>query len=195
MILQNQKFDHSQETIHGALNVPREIMITCRERIFFCHFANSLQSIELFPNRDEAPKQLTTVSGDLERVLNMTHDPLEYEITLLNFNMYQKMAGSAFSQWQMENDKDSEHAMKIQLLRLLHKLKEASDKGKEKDGEDDIVDEVDGKLTEENVVQRVELVKKSKYNFSRYMQLVGFPLQGNNDSNFDVDGLINGLFD
>lgn len=195
MILQNQKFDHSQETIHGALNVPREIMITCRERIFFCHFANSLQSIELFPNRDEAPKQLTTVSGDLERVLNMTHDPLEYEITLLNFNMYQKMAGSAFSQWQMENDKDSEHAMKIQLLRLLHKLKEASDKGKEKDGEDDIVDEVDGKLTEENVVQRVELVKKSKYNFSRYMQLVGFPLQSNNDSNFDVDGLINGLFD
>jgi hypothetical protein len=125
----------------------------------------------------------------------MTHDPLEYEITLLNFNMYQKMAGSAFAQWQMENDKDSEHAMKIQLLRLLHKLKEASDKAKEKDGEDDIVDEVDGKLTEENVVQRVELVKKSKYNFSRYMQLVGFPLQGNNDSNFDVDGLINGLFD
>lgn len=195
MILQNHKFDHQQETIYQALNVSRETMITCRERIFFCHFANSLQSIELFPSRDEAPKQLTTVSGDLERVLSMTHDPLEYEITLLQFNMYQKMAGSAFAQWQMENDKDSEHAMKIQLLRLLHKLKEASDKGKEKDGEDDIQDEVDGKLTEENVVERIELVKKSKYNFSRYMQLVGFPIQGTNDSSFDVDGLLNGLFD
>jgi hypothetical protein len=154
-----------------------------------------LQSIELFPSRDEAPKQLTTVSGDLERVLSMTHDPLEYEITLLQFNTYHKMAGSAFAQWQMENDKDSEHAMKIQLLRLLHKLKEASDKGKEKDEEDDIQDDVDGKLTEENVVQRIELVKKSKYNFSRYMQLVGFPIQGNNDSSFDVDGLLNELFD
>jgi hypothetical protein len=194
MILQNHRFNHHEETIHGALGVSRETMITCRERIFFCHFANSLQSIELFPSRDETPKQLTTVSGDLERVLSMTHDPLEYEITLLQFNMYHKMAGSAFMQWQMENDKDSEHAMKIQLLKLLHKLKEASDKAKGEE-DDDIEDDVNGKLTEENVVQRIELVKKSKYNFSKYMQLVGFPLQGSNDSSFDVDGLINGLFD
>jgi hypothetical protein len=194
MILQNQKFNHHEETIHGAMNISRETMITCRERIFFCHFANSLQSIELFPSRDEAPRELTTVSGDLQRVLNMTHDALEYEVTLLNFNMYQKMASSAFAQWQMENDKDSEHAIKIQVLKLLHKLKETSERSKEGD-DDDIEDDVNDKLTEESVVERIELVKKSKYNFSKYMQLVGFPLHANSESSFDVDGLLNGLFD
>jgi hypothetical protein len=194
MILQNHRFNHNEDTIHRALGISRETMITCRERIFFCHFANSLQSIDLFPSRDEAPKQLTTVSGDLERVLNMTHDALEYEVTLLNFNMYQKMASSAFAQWQMENDKDSEHAIKMQVLKLLHKLKEASDKSKEEEN-DDIEDDVNGKLTEESVVERIELVKKSKYNFSKYMQLVGFPLHVNSESSFDVDGLLNGLFD
>lgn len=202
MILQNQVFNHQEETIHGALGVSRETMIRCRERIFFCHFANSLQSIELFPARDEAPKEMTTVSGDLQRVLGMTHDPLEYEITLLQFNMYHRMAGSAFAQWHLENDsdRDPEDKMKIELLRLLHKLKEVSDKAKEReenndDDDDNDTDDLNSKLDQETMIERIEFVKKSKYNFSRYMELLGFPLTSSNDSSFDVDGLINGLFE
>jgi hypothetical protein len=194
-MLQNHIFNHEGETINIALGVSREMMIRCRERIFFCHFANSLQSIELFSSRDEAPKEFTTVSGDLQRVLNMVHDPLEYELTLLYFNMYHRMANGVFAQWQMENngDDNSEEQMKIQLLKLLHKLKDLSDKAKEKTDDDQDDDDVNGKLSEESMVKRVDFVKKSKYNFSKYMELVGFPLS--NDSNFDVDGLIKGLFE
>jgi hypothetical protein len=191
MILKSKAFDHSQEGFHSALGVTKNTIIVCRERIFFTHFANTLQSLELFGDRDDAPKEMTTMTGDLKRTLEMISDPLEYEVTLVHFLSFHKIASEAFAHWKFENDsqKSSQDKMKLQLLHLLKKLKDASDND---ENDEDTVDNPHNNIDIDTVMKRVDLVKKSKYDFSRYMDLVGHPLI--NIQNEQVDDLLRGLF-
>lgn len=195
MILKNRTFDHSQEGFHGAMGIPKDTIIACRERIFFIHFANTLQSLELFNDRADAPRELTTVTGDLQRTLKMISDPLEYELTLIHFMTFHRLAQEAFAHWKFQNGSDvsSEDKLKLQLLNLLKKLKAASDKDEEDD--DDITSPADNAHNDINidsVMERIDVVKKSQYNFPKYMELLGF--QYNQDFP-DVDKIINGLFE
>lgn len=186
--------DHSQDGLHSALGISKSTVVLCRERIFFCHFANTLQSIDLFGDRDDAPRELTTVTGDMQRTLQMITDPLEYEVTLLHFLAFHRMAQEAFSHWKFHNDPDnsSEDKLKLELLKLVSKLKDLRDKAEDEQDEDPSDNNVHADLNIDSVVDRIDMVKKSKYNFGRYLQLLGISTKPNHD---DVDRMINGLFD
>jgi len=194
MILKTRPFSHKEEHINTALGVSDEIMIQCRERIFFAHFTNSLQSVELFPDVESAPAELTTVTGDLKKCLEMINDSIEYEMTLLHFMNYHRLAQQAFSHWKLENDSSysAEDRLKNELIKIVMKLKEEHDKQKaqEEDDEDEH-DEINADLYNvHNIVDRINKVKASNYSFPKYMQAMGYTMQTP-----DVDDILKNLFD
>lgn len=192
MKLQTISYDHSQEGFHSAIGVDKNIVIKCRERIFFSHFANTLQSLELFDSRDMAPREFTTVTGDLQRCLDGITDPLEYELTLLHFMSFHRLASEAFAHYNFINDPDNstEDKLKLELMKLVSKMKRAMD---DKDDDDDknAGDDVHDDINIDTVTNRIDVVKKSHYNFSKYMQLMGYAKKDYDD----VDKMINGLFE
>jgi len=126
MILKTRNFFHEEEHINRALGVDDDTMIKCRERIFFCHFANTLQSIDLFNNVDLAPRELTTVTGDLKRCLEMISNEVEYEITLLHFMSYHRLAQEAFAHWKFENDPENSKEDKLKLEIIINHYREGN---------------------------------------------------------------------
>lgn len=184
MKLKTINFDHSEEGFHAAIGADENLTIRCRERIFFTHFANTLQANELFKDRDSSPREMTTVTGDLQRCIQAISDPLEYEIVLLNFMAYHNLATQAYAHYHFINDPEnsSEDKLKLELMKMVSKLKKMG----ENNGDDDKSDDI----SLDTVTNRIDVVKKSQYNFSRYMELMGYA-----NKNYDeVDQMINGLF-
>lgn len=189
MILKSRNLLHAEEHINRALGVDDAIMIQCRERILFSYFANSLQAVELFSDRESAPKELVTVTGDLQRCLKLISSQEEYEITLLHFMSYHSLAQQAWAHWNIKNNATSdEDGFGHELIKMIMKLKEAHDKEKAED--EDIDDGINGDLRDiQNVVKRIDEVKKCNYSFSKYMQAMGYNIQTP-----DVDDILRNLF-
>lgn len=198
MSFKDRNFNHDEDNFHLALGVSDETKNICRERIFFAIFSNSLQADELFDDVDDVPKEFRTVTGDLQRLLSMITNPVEYEYTLLTFMMYQRMAKEVYSVYRntnVENAESREERIKMEIIRSIMKLKELKDReesGLEAD-EDDV--EV---FTKESIMQRIGLVKKSGYNFDKYLLLVrndnNTTSSKQKGSDFDINDLLSGLF-
>jgi hypothetical protein len=198
MSFKDRNFNHDEDNFHLALGVSDETKNICRERIFFAIFSNSLQADELFDDVDDIPKEFRTVTGDLQRLLSMITNPVEYEYTLLTFMMYQRMAKEVYSVYRntnVENAESREERIKMEIIRSIMKLKELKDReesGLEAD-EDDV--EV---FTKESIMQRIGLVKKSGYNFDKYLLLVrndnNTTSSKQKGSDFDINDLLSGLF-
>jgi hypothetical protein len=198
MTFKDRNFNHDEDNFHLALGVSDETKNICRERIFFAIFSNSLQADELFDDVDDIPKEFRTVTGDLQRLLSMITNPVEYEYTLLTFMMYQRMAKEVYSVYRntnVENAESREERIKMEIIRSIMKLKELKDReesGLEAD-EDDV--EV---FTKESIMQRIGLVKKSGYNFDKYLLLVrndnNTTSSKQKGSDFDINDLLSGLF-
>jgi hypothetical protein len=128
----------------------------------------------------------------------MITNPVEYEYTLLTFMMYQRMAKEVYSVYRntnVENAESREERIKMEIIRSIMKLKELKDReesGLEAD-EDDV--EV---FTKESIMQRIGLVKKSGYNFDKYLLLVrndnNTTSSKQKGSDFDINDLLSGLF-
>jgi hypothetical protein len=197
MKLKESNFNHEEENFNKAIGIPADLIVLCRERIFFTHFAHSLQADELFPNRDDAPKEYKTVTGDLQATLNMISDPLEYDFTLLNFMPYHRVAQEAYSRYSHSKDIDDDDSMSkeerikhelVKLVTKLHALKESMHEDEEDEDDDDYED---NSLSLKSVINRIKLVKETKYNFHKYMTAMGHPITRNYN---DVDDLLNDLF-
>jgi len=183
MVFQNIKLNHEVDDFKEALGLTKSLMNVCRERIFFSHFANNLMAIELYDSKDAAPNDLTTISGDLQRCLKMITDPLEYEATLLFFSHYHEIAIHAFKYWKLEHAKDLtvEQKLKLSILKLTL---EAAKKKVERENKENV-------LLLSDLVQRIDVVVKSNYNFSKYMKIIGIPYD---DGTSQVDDMLKDLF-
>lgn len=190
MILKNREFNHSKDAFHEAMNIPSYVRTKCRERIFFSSISNALQRIELFEDEDDAPKDMSTVTGDLQRCLKMISDPLEYEYTLLTFYGHQRMAMEAFGRYKFLNSKDQskEDKLKLSIINLIQELKSNDD-----DDDDEEEDAVD-KLNSSTLTERINIVKQSQYNFDTYLKLVIKKLSTRGDSDFNVDDFLKDVF-
>lgn len=198
MSFKDRNFNHDEDNFHLALGISDETKNICRERIFFAIFSNSLQADELFDDVDDVPKEFRTVTGDLQRLLSMITNPVEYEYTLLTFMMYQRMAKEVYSVYRNTNEENAEsreERIKMEIIRSIMKLKELKDReesGLEADDDDVEV------FTKESIMQRIGLVKKSGYNFDKYLLLVrndnNTTSSKQKGSDFDINDLLSGLF-
>lgn len=193
MILKTREFNHSKDHFHEAMNIPSYIRTKCRERIFFAAFSNALQRQELFEDVEDAPKEMSTVTGDLQRTLSMITDELEYEYTLLTFYGHQKLAMEAFGRYKYLNSKDQskEDKLKLSIINLIQELKDRSDDEEENTVEEDEIDNV----TVNTAIKRISIVKDSHYNFETYLKQLTQKLSSRPDSDFNVDDFLKDIFD
>ena len=188
MVLKEREFNHTKEEFHEAMNIPSYVRTKCRERIFFAAFSNALQRAELFEDEDDAPKDMSTVTGDLQRCLKMINDPLEYEYTLLTFYGHQRMAMEAYGRYKYLNStsQSKEDKIKLSIINLMMDLKEKQDDEENDTKEDDEIDNI----TVNTTIKRISIVKSSLYNFDTYLKLVSKKLGSRPDSDFNVDDFL-----
>ncbi len=191
MLFKQQGFNHEEEMFHRALNVTDDIKNIVREKIFFSSFSNALQAMDLFEDLDDAPRSLCTVTGDLEKCLQMIDSQQEYEYALLSFTMYQRLTKPILAEYKMKNSSDPEDReamLKHTIIEAIMELKREKDR--EESDEEFFDDEEKGPfaVNHSRMMTRLKYVKKSNYNFAKYMNL----LQGNKDSksDFDIEGLL-----
>jgi hypothetical protein len=160
--------DHHVENIQKALGVPHDVVISSREKIIFTTISNALFVEEMYSSSIEAPKSLTTVTGDLQKCITMMENELEYETMLLMFMHYHDAAISAFRHYNtFEAEKDPELKKKYELLKKLMEFKKLMSDDEQDDEEEDPFG-----LTKFNMIERVKFVKSSNYNFETYMEQV-----------------------
>jgi hypothetical protein len=196
MLFKQQGFNHDEEAFHKALNITDEVKRTVREKIFFSSFANALQAMDLFEDLDDAPRALCTVTGDLEKCLQMIDSQQEYEYALLSFTMYQRLTKPILAEYRMKNSSDSEDReamLKHTIIEAIMELKREKDK-EESDEEDADNEEEKGPfaVNHSTMMKRLKCVKKSNYNFAKYMNM----MQGvkDNKSDFDIEDLLGNIF-
>ena len=175
MYLKNTSFKHEEENLHEAFNISQDVYIRCRERVFFATLMGHMLCSELYENREDAPRELRTVTGDLQRVLDLITDPVEYEITLLHFLQLNRIAVGAYVHYtkMREEDENSETSIENELARVIKKL--VAKKMEQKIQE--IVKESDdpNQVSLEDLLKRIEIVKQSNRSFNKYMRLLGYP--------------------
>ena len=188
MILKEREFNHTKDEFHEAMNIPSYVRTKCRERIFFAAFSNALQRAELFEDEDDAPKDMSTVTGDLQRCLKMINDPLEYEYTLLTFYGHQRMAMEAYGRYKYLNStsQSKEDKIKLSIINLMMDLK---DKQEDEENNTKDEDEIDN-ITVNTTIKRISLVKSSHYNFETYLKLITKKLSSRPDADFNVDDFL-----
>jgi hypothetical protein len=196
MLFKQRGFNHDHEIFHKALNITDETKTVVREKIFFSSFSNALQAMDLFENIEDAPRSLSTVTGDLEKCLMIIETQEEYEYALLSFTMYQRLTKPILAEYRMKNSSDSEDReaiLKHTIIEAIMELKRQKDR-EESEDEDDIDNEEETgpfAVNHSRMMTRLKYVKKSNYNFAKYMNM----MQGNKDtkSDFDIEGLLGNI--
>lgn len=197
MILKNNSFNHEEKTLHTAIGVSSEVRTRCKERIFFCAFANHLQIGELFEDSDDAPKNMTTASGDLERTLSMINDQTEYEYTLFSFINTHELAKMAIAYHDFVSDSSNSKSerMKVKMLAMAAEMKVAEQIKQNTLAEDDSI------YSPNELLKRMPFVKKSHYNFDTYMNMIkSLKNSKDNDdftsgSDFDIDSFLKDILE
>jgi hypothetical protein len=195
MLFKQRGFNHDDQIFHRALNITDEVKTVVREKIFFSSFSNALQAMDLFENIDDAPRSLSTVTGDLEKCLQLTDGHEEYEYALLSFTMYQRLTKPILAEYKMKNStdpEDREAMLKHRIIEAIMELKREADKS-ESEEDDEYDDEEKGPfaVNQTRMMTRLKYVKKSNYNFNTYMNL----MKGVKDtkSDFDIEGLLGNI--
>lgn len=194
MLLANKEFNHETESFHESLGISDDIRVKCRERVFFNTFSNALQRQELFEDPDDAPKEMRTVSGDLQRCLRSITDQLEYEYTLMIFNGAQRTAMESFAYYRhmLETHDNREDRIKLKIMELVEEMRA----GKDDDDDDD--DEPINRINKKSMMKRIKFVKQSHYNFDTYLNMLNRWVNGNTqdftEKKPDIDDLLRNLF-
>lgn len=158
------KFQHDAEKINLALGLSDELDLKCLDIVVFSTISNHLLSEELFDSKDLAPKSLTTISGDLEKAISLCSNEDEKNYVLLIFKQTHDMAIDVVSKYKALNEADPREKFKMELVMKLLDFRI-----------DDIASEMGAehlRLTPSNLFKRLDYVKKSRYNFDKYLSLV-----------------------
>jgi tmRNA-binding protein len=169
-------FNHDNETIINALGVTEEIDMKCREIIFFSMISNHFMARELFDNVEDAPKALTTMTGDLEKCMKLCSNHIESSYILLTFKDFHRMGMDAIAKYTIFTESKDERRKEIELMLKIFELdimKQAS-----KHDSDCMIPT--------DIFKKIDFVKKSRYSFDRYLQLC------NGES--EVDNILNNIF-
>jgi hypothetical protein len=172
--------NHDADNIHKALNIPENVVKVCREKVFFTAIANALFVDEMYSETKEAPRSLTTVTGDLHKCLQMSDNQLEYEVILLEFLRHHDVALSAYKHYSMLHDNDDpELSRKFKKLQKLMELKDIiTSDDEEKDSNE---------ITGNTMLKRVKFVKKSNYNFAKYMDLLNQMIKKEEEKKINIE--------
>ncbi len=167
MVQSTFTFQHEAPKVAQALGVNSNTEDKCLEIIMFSAISNHLISKELFDCRDDAPRKLTTMSGDLETALGLVSNDQEKEYVLFMFRILHDAVTASIAKNEVLNEMSGVDRKKAELVLQMLEIK-IEEKASEND--------VNSFLTPSAVMNRIKMVEKSRYNFEKYLLL----LQGNN---------------
>jgi hypothetical protein len=159
-------FQHDAETITKALNISKDLDNRCHEIIFFSTMVNYCISHEMFDDRETAPRNITTLTGDLEKALSLCSNDQEKNYVLFMFRTVHELTTKFISIAELEEKQRKK-------LNILFNIMELETLGESK-----------AEYSPQEIFRRLKLVRKSNYNFETYLKLI----------NFDSDDLINKAF-
>jgi uncharacterized protein (UPF0305 family) len=169
-------FNHEITTFTDAIGINDDTRIKAREKIFFCAFSSALQRYDLYGEDDEkgiCPRELKTLTGDLERVVKLATNELELYSMLIFFRQYEELAIKSFAHYKVEKDlKNDEDVVKLKILELIEHVQKLKQKEEDKEENDEEDIEMIDKMSKETMFKRIELVKKSNYNVDSYLKLL-----------------------
>ena len=182
MILKSKSFTHNSSDFCSGLNVPEKAIESSIEKIVFSTISNALAAEEMYDDRDSAPSELITITGDLQKTLSfVSDDATEYELVLLLFRHYHEITQLALKQYMLVNSKNNkdneEDYMKAKVLEKMFRIKDFLD------DEDDNSQ----RLSFSSVLKRISFVKKAKYNFDKYLVYIN-EMKNKNSNSFFEDG-------
>lgn len=173
-------FNHETESFTEGIGISPETSFKAREKIIFNCINNCIQRDLLYgeDTNDEAPKEMKTITGDLERLVEMIDDELELYAVLIYFKNLESGCIHAYGKYKFLKDAaaSKEDSLKVKLLNLLQELHSASS---DSDDEPSLEN-----VNEKTMFKRIEFIKRSHSNFNTYMNMLK---RWANGENMDVD--------
>ena len=160
--LQAIKFDHHCEDFTDAIGVSSETDEYCREIVYFTAFSNQLLGKELFPDEKDRPRVLTTITGDLEKSLGFVQTEEQAFYLLLIFRKAHEIAIQAFGQYEQINDANELEKRKMRVS--IEQVEITMEEQRKKHG--------DMFISPLKVINKIEYVKESRYNFQKYLEII-----------------------
>lgn len=162
MLKEEIKFKHNSDSLPTAMGFSESIDNRCREIIHFAAFSNYFIKEDFFDEEEEAPDNLTTVTGVLEKALGLCTTKEEEMYTLFCFKTIHKMSGQALGAYMSLQEADEKERKKMQMLIELSELKANFDEDEERSN----------LLTAKDMFKRIDLAKDNLYNFDNYYNAV-----------------------
>lgn len=185
-------FNHENTDFNEAVGISNKMSIESREKIIFNCIDNAMQRDFLYGEEDDdsCPREMKTITGDLERVIKMVDDELELYAILLNFKNIEKMSIASYAKYKFLKDAHSEKDnVKRKVIELVKEIIQS--KNEENDDEDENEPLID-RFNEKTMFKRIELIKKSHSNFRTYMNMLEKWANGEEvDDSKDIMNLIN----
>lgn len=170
----NVKFDHTQTDFHDCLGVSKYEMHYVKAAIVFETIASATKVVEFYNSPKEAPQDLTTISGNLERCLKHCKTDGQKIYLLLHFQTGHRGTHEA----------------------LEEASKSAKDEITLKGGDvGSILKNLVNVLKTEGMRHTIAQIKKCNYDFEKFVETTlpeeGF---GKDKDNFkDIDDMLNGI--
>lgn len=161
-MVQTFNFQHNASKVAQALGVNPQTEDRCIEIINFCTISNYLISHEMFDDRDDAPNNLTTLSGDLEKALSLVSNQEEKDYVLFMFRTLHDAVQATIAKYEVLNELQGVDKKKAELVLQMIELKL-----EEKTEEDR-----DNYITPSSMFNRIKIVQQSNYNFQTYLTLL-----------------------
>lgn len=156
-------YDHSQDCFYDALGISEKTNDFCMEVVFFSAISNYLLRQELFNDADDAPKSLSTVTGDLEKSLLYVRNEREKDYLLLIFRKYHELAIDAIAKFRFLEMSDDIDKKKFMLMIEMAEVKMLEDEKKK--------NETGTFIKPSEMFRKITNIKKARYNFEKYLQL------------------------
>jgi hypothetical protein len=156
------KFDHESVKIYDAFGMSKEFDKKCREIIHFSAISNHLMAEELFDDRADAPRSLTTLTGDLEKAISLCENQQEVYYVLFNFSQFHDIAIDSIAKHKMMTELTGIQKEKLDVMMKMMEIK-LKEEAKEQSM---------GMISPMDMFNKIELVKQSKYNFEKYLGLI-----------------------
>ena len=172
------EFQHDAENVNLALGLSNEIDIKCIDIILFSAVSNHFLVDELFESKKEAPLQLVTMSGDLEKALSLCTNERERSYVLFIFRQTHELCYEMLTKYEVLNSSDPKEKLKMEIVMKIMDLKL-----------DDISEELGVrhvKMNPTEMFKKIELIKKSRYDYKNYLAL---------SNTGSIDSLLGKVFD
>jgi hypothetical protein len=162
MIKELLKFHHDSDNVPVAMGFTEEMDSKCREIIHFSAFTNYFIKKDFFNEEEDAPTNLMTITGILEKALNICQTEEEKVYTLFVFRNVHKHCSQAIGAWEAYYDEaDEKQRKKMKMLIELVELKALTED-----------EDRETLVTPKDMFKKITAAKDNMYNFDKYYSVV-----------------------